>query len=175
MLEYPPGPRLTKRQSAILELVGRGLSNKVIAFELGISEQVVKEHVSALLRRLGARNRGALGAAALARAIIGSFQVNPDWLRYLFREAPLPIAVVVGPQHRHVAFNRSYELVAGARRLLGVRYADVFPKRLSMQRHLSRAYRTGERIIARAILQPARDDNGVVAGVVIFDYRSLPS
>jgi DNA-binding CsgD family transcriptional regulator len=82
---------LTKRQSAILDLVGRGLSNKVIGFELGISEQVVKEYFSALLRRLGARNRGALGAAALARGVIGSFQVNPDWLRYLFREAPVPI------------------------------------------------------------------------------------
>jgi DNA-binding CsgD family transcriptional regulator len=175
MPEYPPGRPLTKRQSAILDLVGRGLSNKVIGFELGISEQVVKEHVSALLRRLDARNRGALGAAALARGVIGSFQVNPAWLRYLFREAPVPIAVVVGPQHRHVAFNRSYEVVAGARRLLGMRYVDAFPERVSMQGFLNRAYRTGERISARAVLQPARDDKGAVAGVIIFDDRSLPS
>jgi DNA-binding CsgD family transcriptional regulator len=164
---------LTERQSAILELVGRGLSNKEIGFELGLSEQRVKEHVSALLRRFGVRNRAGLGAAALARGVIGSFEVDPNWLRYLFREAPVPVAVVVGPQHRHVAFNRSYEVVAGGRRLLGVRYADAFPERVSMQCALNRAYRTGERVVGRSVLQPARDGNGVIAGVVIFDDASL--
>ncbi len=48
---------LTKRQSAVLELVLQGLSNKQIAHELQISEWTVKSHVAAIYRVLKVRNR----------------------------------------------------------------------------------------------------------------------
>lgn len=48
---------LTPRQSDILALLLRGLPNKRIASELGISEATVKEHVTAVLARLGVRTR----------------------------------------------------------------------------------------------------------------------
>lgn len=48
---------LTERQGEILALVLRGLPNKRIAQRLDIAESTVKEHVSAVLERLGARNR----------------------------------------------------------------------------------------------------------------------
>lgn len=48
---------LTPRQGAVLALVLEGLPNKIIARELGLTENTVKEHVSAILQRLGVRTR----------------------------------------------------------------------------------------------------------------------
>ena len=48
---------LTPRQLEVLNLMGDGLSNKVIAGRLGLSEGTVKLHVYAVLRALNSRNR----------------------------------------------------------------------------------------------------------------------
>jgi len=48
---------LTRRQAEILRLLREGLSNRDIAARLGLGEGTVKLHVSAVLKRLGARNR----------------------------------------------------------------------------------------------------------------------
>ena len=48
---------LTKRELELLEKVQRGLQNKVIAYELGISESTVKVHMRNLMRKLKATNR----------------------------------------------------------------------------------------------------------------------
>jgi DNA-binding NarL/FixJ family response regulator len=48
---------LTQRQEEILALVLRGLPNKRIASTLNLSEQTVKEHITAILGKLGVRNR----------------------------------------------------------------------------------------------------------------------
>lgn len=48
---------LTIRQGEILALLLQGQPNKRIALNLSLSEQTVKEHVSGILERLGARNR----------------------------------------------------------------------------------------------------------------------
>jgi DNA-binding NarL/FixJ family response regulator len=49
--------KLTNRQIVIIEDVLKGLSNKQIARKFNISENTVKEHVSAILIAYGARNR----------------------------------------------------------------------------------------------------------------------
>lgn len=51
------GKTLTNRQSQVLELVAKGMSNKQIAYEMGVSEATVKLHINALLRSIGATNR----------------------------------------------------------------------------------------------------------------------
>lgn len=51
------GKMLTNRQSQVLELIAQGLSNKQIAYEMGVSEATVKLHINALLRSIGATNR----------------------------------------------------------------------------------------------------------------------
>ena len=48
---------LTSRQNQVLNLVAQGLSNKQIAYEIGVSEATVKLHINALLRSVGANNR----------------------------------------------------------------------------------------------------------------------
>ena len=50
-------PRLTARQTEVLSLIVRGCSNREVADYPGISERVVKEQVSALLRIFDASNR----------------------------------------------------------------------------------------------------------------------
>ncbi|MEM8622790.1 MAG: LuxR C-terminal-related transcriptional regulator [Pseudomonadota bacterium] len=55
--ETAPITRLTRRQLEIAALLGEGASNRNIADRLGLTEGTVKLHVSAILKRLGARNR----------------------------------------------------------------------------------------------------------------------
>lgn len=48
---------LTNREMEILELIIEGLSNKGIAFRLGISQQTVKNHVTSILAKLNLSDR----------------------------------------------------------------------------------------------------------------------
>ncbi|TXK62258.1 response regulator transcription factor [Alkalisalibacterium limincola] len=48
---------LTPQQFRVLSMLGTGLLNKQIAYELGVSEATVKAHMTAILRKLGASNR----------------------------------------------------------------------------------------------------------------------
>ena len=48
---------LTPQQARVLSMLGEGLLNKQIAFELGVSEATVKAHVSAVLLKLGVDSR----------------------------------------------------------------------------------------------------------------------
>jgi len=66
----PPLPRLTDRQKEILESVTRGLSNKDIAKQLGISAPMVNEHINAIFAKLGAANRTEAVAIALRKHLL---------------------------------------------------------------------------------------------------------
>jgi DNA-binding NarL/FixJ family response regulator len=51
------GHNLTARQKTVLELLGRGQSNKAIARRLGMREGTVKVHVRQIMRKFGVSNR----------------------------------------------------------------------------------------------------------------------
>lgn len=53
--------QLTPHQLKVLGLIAEGLLNKQIAYELNISESTVKQHASAVLRKLGVYNRTQAG------------------------------------------------------------------------------------------------------------------
>lgn len=56
--------RLTPRQHDILKLVCKGLANKEIAFQLGMSDNTVRTHLMLVFRQLGVRSRTAAASAA---------------------------------------------------------------------------------------------------------------
>lgn len=49
--------RLTDKQREVLDLVARGVSNRLIARQLGISEKTVKTHLTAIYAALGVTDR----------------------------------------------------------------------------------------------------------------------
>jgi DNA-binding NarL/FixJ family response regulator len=59
-----PAPMLTEREREVLDLIAAGSTNREIAATLYLSPHTVKEHTSALYRKLQARNR----AEAVQRA-----------------------------------------------------------------------------------------------------------
>ncbi len=70
--EAPDEWNLTRRQAAVLALMGRGWSNRRIGEELGVSEGTVKVHVNAILRVLKVKNRTQAVLRSTGRRISGS-------------------------------------------------------------------------------------------------------
>jgi DNA-binding NarL/FixJ family response regulator len=58
---------LSPREMEILKLVTKGLSNKEIAYQLGISHQTVKNHMTSILRKLDVGDRTQAAVYALGR------------------------------------------------------------------------------------------------------------
>jgi two-component system response regulator DegU len=58
---------LSPREMEILKLITRGLSNKEIAYTLGISHQTVKNHMTSILRKLDVEDRTQAAVFALRR------------------------------------------------------------------------------------------------------------
>lgn len=183
-----PAERVTARQQQVVDGVRRGLANKQIAAELGISERAVKGHVSDLLRKFAVPNR-----AGLIAHIVGAEARRPllqmdaaDFERYA--NAPFMLAVTVGPEHRFVFVNDVSAAVAGCTphdlvgRTMQEAYPDLDPRYAAA---LDEVYRTAipwstPRSPARfpradgtvydtllnLMFAPMRDANGAVVGLL---------
>ena len=62
---------LTPRETDTLRLIAKGLANKDIAHELGVSEVTVKTHVSNVLSKLGLQSRTQAALFALKEGLTG--------------------------------------------------------------------------------------------------------
>jgi two-component system, NarL family, response regulator LiaR len=65
-----PSERLTPREQEVLTLIARGLSNKLIARELEISEKTVKTHVGHVLAKLGVTDRTQAALQAVRHGLV---------------------------------------------------------------------------------------------------------
>jgi two-component system, NarL family, response regulator YdfI len=61
---------LSARELEVLELVAEGLSNKLIAHGLNISEHTVKTHVASIFAKLGASSRTEAVSQAIRRGLV---------------------------------------------------------------------------------------------------------
>ncbi len=177
---------LTPRESEILPRIRRGLENKAIAFELGISEQSVKQYVSTLLRKFGVPNRAALAEAGSRLDAIGE-SIDRSWFPQMFRGASVLIAVTRGPEHRYVVANEAFVRLVG-RSVVGKTMRGAFPEDVNNPSHAlaDRVYRTGESVVGHevagvldrgcgpeamytdGIIQALRGDDGTIEGLVLF-------
>jgi DNA-binding NarL/FixJ family response regulator len=64
------GPRLTRRQRQILQMIADGHSTSATAKRLGLSAETVRTHTKAMLARLGARDRAHAVAMGLRSSLI---------------------------------------------------------------------------------------------------------
>jgi DNA-binding NarL/FixJ family response regulator len=70
LAERMPAVELTPRESEVLVCITKGCSNREIADELGIAEKTVRIHVSAVLEKMGARDRTQATIFALQRGLV---------------------------------------------------------------------------------------------------------
>ena len=181
-------PRLTPRERDVLAGVLAGKENRVIADELGVSEQSVKEHVSALLDKFNVNNRAGLTEAALRLEFTGSLTVDRAWAKQFFRESEVQICVLRGPDLRFETMNEGFRRAVGDRPLIGRTMREAFPEfeGQGFFELVERVYATGLPVIMSEsdarwdrgqglesrkvtfVVQPLRDEAGAVNGVIAF-------
>ena len=71
MTAEPAGPDLTPREREVLALLGEGLTNRLIARRLGVSEKTVKTHVGNVLAKLGVSDRTQAALWAVRHGLVG--------------------------------------------------------------------------------------------------------
>ena len=180
--------RLTHRERQVLALVLRGLGNKQIAAELGVTEPAIKEHVSALLAKFAVPNRAALAEAGTRLELMGGRGVDSVWLRQLFREAEPQICVLRGPDLRYEAVNDAFVRAAGGRAMVGRTMREAWPELegQGILESVERVYATGEpllehevtrhwdrgrgieRRLVDLVVQPLHADDGSVNGIIAY-------
>jgi DNA-binding NarL/FixJ family response regulator len=75
---------LSSREMEILELIIKGMSNKEIAYQLGISHQTVKNHMTAILSKLGVADRTQAAVYALRRGWMPLLDEKTELQRFAY-------------------------------------------------------------------------------------------
>jgi DNA-binding NarL/FixJ family response regulator len=62
-------PRLTERETEVLQLVAEGLTSRQVATRLGLSHRTVENHVQATMRKLQLHSRIGLVRYAISQGL----------------------------------------------------------------------------------------------------------
>jgi DNA-binding NarL/FixJ family response regulator len=73
-----PAGRLSERETEVLVLAARGLSNRRIAEELYISEATAKRHLANIYQKVGVRSRNEAVRKAMVEEWLGLEEITPD-------------------------------------------------------------------------------------------------
>lgn len=68
--EFSERNRITEKQRELLQMIGGGMQDKVIAKELGISVSAVRQRMNNILKKTGLSNRAELAALAMSMGIL---------------------------------------------------------------------------------------------------------
>lgn len=66
--------RITERESAVIQAIHQGKSNKIIAYELGMCESTVKVHIRNVMRKLKAKNRTEIAVRTTEIPLLAGFR-----------------------------------------------------------------------------------------------------
>ncbi|HEX9936116.1 MAG TPA: ATP-binding protein, partial [Longimicrobium sp.] len=100
-----------------------------------------------------------------------------EHLTRTFEQAPVPIAVLEGPEHVYTLANPSYRLLVGERELLGLPIRQALPELdgQGIYELLDRVYTSGEAVVYRElrVVLRYRPDADPEEGVITFTYQPL--
>lgn len=74
--EAPPASPLTQRELQVLRLVARGLSNREVSDQLGLSVRTVETHLSHVYRKLGVSSRTEAAVCALRESWLSLDEIS---------------------------------------------------------------------------------------------------
>jgi DNA-binding NarL/FixJ family response regulator len=83
-------PKLSKKELAIISCITRGMRNKEIAYQIGTTEQVIKNYLRKVYDKLGVSDRLELALYCLHHQLLKSYLQEPDAM-------PVPPAAEVTP------------------------------------------------------------------------------
>jgi len=69
-IQVPKSVELTPTETRVVNLVARGLSNREISQELGVSQRTIESHVSNMLNKTGLHNRTELSRWAIQNELV---------------------------------------------------------------------------------------------------------
>ena len=73
-------PKLSKKELAIISCITRGMRNKEIAYQIGTTEQVIKNYLRKVYDKLGVSDRLELALYCLHHQLLKKYTADPDVL-----------------------------------------------------------------------------------------------
>jgi DNA-binding NarL/FixJ family response regulator len=83
-------PKLSKKELAIISCITRGMRNKEIAYQIGTTEQVIKNYLRKVYDKLGVSDRLELALYCLHHQLLKSYLQEPETM-------PIPPAAQMAP------------------------------------------------------------------------------
>lgn len=71
-------PKLSKKELAIISCITRGMRNKEIAYQIGTTEQVIKNYLRKVYDKLGVSDRLELALYCLHHELLKKYSADPD-------------------------------------------------------------------------------------------------